>query len=111
MKQVWYLRAIQCAVVVAAGLAVIGWLVMSLWNALLPGLFGWPSVSFIQALGLLVLTRLLFGRLRTPGFGPGMQWRRHQFERWEQMTPEEREKLRAGLRGRCGPWGSRPDEK
>jgi hypothetical protein len=24
-------------------------------------------------------------------------------ERWEQMTPEEREKMRAGIRGRCGP--------
>ena len=24
-------------------------------------------------------------------------------ERWERMTPEEREKFRAGFRGRCGP--------
>jgi hypothetical protein len=27
-------------------------------------------------------------------------------ERWEQMTPEEREKFRQGMRGRCGPFGS-----
>jgi hypothetical protein len=25
-------------------------------------------------------------------------------ERWEQMTPEEREKFRQGMRGRCGPF-------
>jgi hypothetical protein len=26
-------------------------------------------------------------------------------ERWEQMTPEEREKFRSGMRHGCGPWG------
>jgi hypothetical protein len=27
-------------------------------------------------------------------------------ERWEKMTPEEREKFRQGMRGRCGPFES-----
>jgi len=26
-------------------------------------------------------------------------------ERWEHMTPEEREKFRQGMRGRCGSFG------
>lgn len=107
MKRHWYVRALKGAVFVAALIAVVGWVVMSLWNWLLPALFGWPSLSFVQALGLLILSRILMGGgLR----GPGMYWRRHMQERWEKMTPEEREKLRTGLRGRCGPWGSR-DEK
>lgn len=107
MKQFWLARAIKCVVIVAAIIAALSWVVMHLWNGLLPGLFGWPSLSFVQALGLLVLSRILFGGLRGGGRGPGMHWRRHMRERWEQMTPEEREKLRAGLRGRCGPWGDR----
>jgi len=110
MKRLWLVRAIKGAVIVAAVIAAVSWVVMSLWNDLLPGLFGWPSLSFVQALGLLVLCRILFGGLRGPGCGPGMHWRRRMYERWEQMTPEEREKLRAGLRGRCGPWGSHQRE-
>jgi hypothetical protein len=30
-----------------------------------------------------------------------MHWRRRMMERWEQMTPEEREKFRQGVGGRC----------
>jgi len=80
--------------------AVLGLVVMALWNRLMPDLFGWRSISFGQALGLLILTRLLFGGFRG---GPGrhLRWRGRMRERWERMTPEEREKFREGMRG-CG---------
>jgi hypothetical protein len=85
----------------AAFVALFGELVMHLWNWLLPPLFGWRPIGFWQALGLLVLCRILFG-----GFGGHGRdrrgKRRREFERWEQMTPEEREKLRQSLRSRCG---------
>lgn len=87
--------------------AVFGALTMRLWNALMPPLFGLHALTFWQAVGLLVLCRLLFGRFGKPGggagFGPGMQgpWG----QRWAQMTPEERERLRAQWAERCGPWG------
>jgi hypothetical protein len=42
-----------------------GWLVMLLWNKLMPSLFGLPLVNYWQSVGLVVLTKLLFG-----GFGP-----------------------------------------
>ena len=42
-----------------AGLAVLMWIfgevVMHLWNWLLPMLFGWRTITFWQAMGLLVL--------------------------------------------------------
>ncbi len=107
MKRFWLMRALKCTVLIAAVIAVVGWIVMTLWNLLLPSLFALPALSFMQAVGLLVLSRILFGGLRGRGFGHGRGWRRDLYERWEQMTPEEREKLRAGLRDRCGPWGSR----
>lgn len=69
--------------------AVLGLLVMSLWNALLPAIIGVKTIGFWQALGLLVLCRILFGGL---GLRPGMfGMRRRMHDRWMQMTPEQRE--------------------
>lgn len=81
-----------------------GELVRLLWNWLLPALFGWRQITFWQALGLLVLCRILFGGFRLAGGGPRSRIRQRMAERWEQMTPEEREKLRQSWRGRCGPF-------
>src|SRR5262245_19832319 len=73
--------------------ALGGYVVRSLWNWLLPSLFGWPVITFWQALGLLVLCRLLFGGLGLHG-GPGSRAGMRMRERWERMTPEERERMR-----------------
>lgn len=75
--------------------AVLGLLVMSLWNALLPAVIGVKSIGFWQALGLLVLCRILFGGLGwRPGmFGRGRERHRMMHERWMQMSPEEREQF------------------
>ena len=84
--------------------ALGGTLVKLLWNALLPPLFGWHEVSFWQALGLLVLCRILFGGVRLHGGGPslGRRWAARWGDRWAAMTPEERERFRQGLRGHGG---------
>lgn len=78
-----------------------GWVVMSLWNWLLPGLFGWSMITFWQAMGLLVLCRILFGGVSGRGWHRSHSGRRMGW-RWANMTPEEREKFRQGMRGRCG---------
>ncbi len=82
--------------------ALGGVIVRALWNALLPHLFGWPSITFWQALGLLVLCRILFGGLGLRG-GPPSRVHRHVRERLEGMSPEERERFRQGMRGGVGP--------
>jgi hypothetical protein len=89
-------------------IALGGWIVELLWNWLLPPLFGWHAITFWQALGLLALCRILFGGLGFRG-GPGSSVRRRMAERWEHMTPEERERFRQGLRARCG-FGPSADE-
>ena len=78
-----------------------GEVVLHLWNWLLPPLFGWHLITFWQALGILVLCRILFGRIGGRGFYRS-NFRRRMGERWEHMTPEEREQFRQGMRGRCG---------
>ncbi|MDP9268266.1 MAG: DUF3106 domain-containing protein [Acidobacteriota bacterium] len=78
-----------------------GEIVLHLWNWLLPELFGWREVTFWQALGLLVLCRILFGGTGWKGSGRS-GYRRRMAERWEKMTPEERERVRQGWRGRWG---------
>ena len=78
-------------------LTVFTFVVMSLWNWLMPSLFGLRTITFVQTLGLLVLSQILLGGLR--GRGPGRHARRRMMgramermmDRWEQMTPEERE--------------------
>ena len=88
---------------------IFGEVVMHLWNWLLPMLFGWKQITFWQALGLLVLCRILFGGFgNSGGRGPGS--RRRAKERWEALTPEEREKFRASIGGRCGGWGEPASE-
>ncbi|HDQ44110.1 MAG TPA: hypothetical protein ENN17_01260 [bacterium] len=39
---------------------VFGWIVMLLWNRLMPPIFGLPAISFWQAWGLVILSHLLF---------------------------------------------------
>lgn len=56
----------------AAFVAGAGAVLMLLWNALVPGLFGWPHLAYWQALGILILARILFG-----GFGRGFHRRFH----------------------------------
>lgn len=84
-------------------LAIFSFVVMSLWNWLMPALFAWRVISFWQALGLLILCKILFGGFRgRAGRHGDWRWRRRMMERWEQMTPEEREKFRQGFREWCG---------
>jgi hypothetical protein len=78
-----------------------GWVVMSLWNWLLPGLFGWKVITFWQALAMLVLCRLLFGGVSGRGWHRRHSGR-HMGERFGRMTPEEREKFRDGMRAKWG---------
>lgn len=72
-------------------IAVMGLLTTALWNALLPHIFGLPAITFWQALGLLLLSRVLFGGLG----GWGHRIRKARFARgWHSLTAEERERFR-----------------
>jgi hypothetical protein len=101
MRRMWWLRGLRFALFAILVLAVIGVVVMVLWNALMPVLFGWPPIGFWQSLGLLLLSRILVGGLRG-GYGGRMHWRARMADRWAAMSDEERAQFREGMRHRCG---------
>jgi hypothetical protein len=89
----------KIGVLVVLGVAALGWVVMALWNWLLPNLFaGVKEIDYVQAMGVLLLSKILFGGFRGHCGGHN-KWHQH---RWEKMTPEEREKFQTGMKGCCG---------
>jgi len=118
MRRRWLLWAPVAILGMLVFIAIGGEIVRLLWNWLLPGLFGWRQITFWQAVGLLALCRILFGGLGMRGSGRTGMGRRmrertqaRMFERWEHMTPEERERFRQGMRGRCGVTPSTAESK
>lgn len=101
-------RLAAFVVLLLGGLLVAGWVVMMLWNAVLVPALGARPLGFWQALGLLLLCRLLVGNWgprrhggpwRPPGpRGPAATLR----DRWDHMSPEQRERLREQWSARCG---------
>ncbi|HEX2683685.1 MAG TPA: hypothetical protein VHL77_07125 [Ferruginibacter sp.] len=86
------------------GLFLFTWIIMLLWNGILPDVVtGIKDISFFQAMGILVLSKILFGFNK--GWGGGSRYhRRKQLmeEKLQRMTPEEREQFKAEWKHRCG---------
>jgi hypothetical protein len=62
---------------------ILGLLVMLLWNALIPVLFHGPEVTYWQAIGLLLLTRILVGIRGRRGFLHGLwHWKKWGAAPW-----------------------------
>jgi hypothetical protein len=103
MRQRRLVRGLKIGLIGVAAVLLFGFIVMNLWNWLVPPIFGAHAIGFWQALGIIVLSKILFGGFRgRPGGG---HWRRRMRDRWQQMTPEEREKFRQGMSGYCGGGG------
>lgn len=72
-------------------IALLGWIVMRLWNWILPALVvDARAIDYPHAIGLLLLCRILFGGFR----GHGGCHRHGRWQGWQRMTPQERERLR-----------------
>ena len=94
MKRYWIWRAFRSLLFVVIAAAGLGYAVMALWNVTLPAVAGFHAITFRQGLALLVLARILLGSLRGRGF---FGWRSRMHRRWQEMTPEEREQVRARM--------------
>lgn len=101
MRKRWIWIAPLAILAIPVFIAIGGEIVLQLWNWLLPPLFGWRQITLWQALGILVLCRILFGGLGSHGSGRS-SFRRRMDEKCQRMTPEEREQFRQRMRERFG---------
>lgn len=104
MKKFWIKKVLMIVIFGAAAILAFGYLVMSLWNFVLPVVLGVKTISFIQALAILLLSKILFG-----GFGGRASrwqgrgaWKDKMKQHWVKMSPEEREKFKAEWKHKCG---------
>ena len=103
MNNFWVSKVIKTVVFVAAFLLVMGTVVMALWNWLMPSIFNLPPLDLGQAIGLLLLARVLSGGFRLGLMGSKEDWaqKKEMWEKFSNMPPEERRKWKEDLRERC----------
>ncbi|HTF04225.1 MAG TPA: hypothetical protein VK826_09365 [Bacteroidia bacterium] len=107
----WILKCIGAVILFTVLAFALAWVTMLLWNWLVPGIFGGPMITYVEAAGLMILGRLLFGGFKSGKscchHGGGWHHGKHGYwkKRWESkmagMSPEEREKFRSGM-NKCG---------
>ena len=110
MKKWWMVKIAKGVAFFVVMVALFGFVVMELWNVLIPDIFNGPTITFWQAIGLLVLSHILVRGWGTRWHGGWKhdRWKHKLEEKLATMTPEEREKFKEEYRRRCG-WV--PDEK
>ena len=89
MRRKWIFIVPAAIVGILLFIAIGGEVVLQLWNWLLPTIFGWRRITFWQAVGILALCRILFGRVGGP-----------RAYRAKSMNAEERERFRQRIRER-----------
>ena len=111
-KNFWVKRIIFIPIGIAAGVTVFSFVVMELWNCILPSVLHVSTITFWQALGILVLSKILFGSFKGGhghcnfhhGFDVRHKWMhmsQEEREKWLNMTTEERQKMRAEWKEKC----------
>ena len=94
--------------------ALFGWVTQYLWNWLMPKIFGLPTLSLIETFGLLLLSKILFGFGGKGGGGDKhkWQWKQRMFSKFENMSPDERERFKTRMKEKWCRWdekASKPD--
>lgn len=91
---------------IAALLALVSYIVMVLWNNLLPEILHVSTITYWQAMGIFILCKILFGFGKGNGGGP---WgKRKMIERFKGMTPEERQEFKNEMKHKMCGW-KKPD--
>ncbi|MBL0054889.1 MAG: hypothetical protein IPP31_01620 [Chitinophagaceae bacterium] len=92
------------------GLFLFTWVVMLLWNAVLPAaVTAINPIGFWQAMGILALSKILFGGFGGKSWRGSPQWKQKMKQRFENMSPEEQENFKAEWKNRCGHrWSAKP---
>jgi hypothetical protein len=98
-------RILFFILIAAIAVVVFGGLVMLLWNNVLAQVTNVSPITFVQALGILLLSKILFGGFRGAWGSRRYYWKQRMMQKWNSMTPEDREKFKQEWQRRCGTWG------
>ncbi len=109
-KKFWIKKCIGFAVLAIAFAALLGYVVMRLWNGVLVDVTSVKIITYPQAIGILVLSKILFGGFKKGWGGRSHEWKQNLKEKWQNMDPEEREKFKKDWRNRCRTWGRDNDK-
>jgi hypothetical protein len=106
----WFYKAPLFLILGGAFAILVGYVVMLLWNALIPMLFHGPVLTFWQAVGMLVLLKILFhnhrvGSWHSHGWHPSYhkQWKERLHSKMASMTPEDKARFKDEWHRRCSP--------
>lgn len=102
MKKIWIKKGLMFITFFIAFVLLLGFVLMGLWNSILPVVLGVKAITFTQALGILLLSKLLFGGFHGGCRGRREQWRLKMQEKMGKMMPEEKEKFNLEWKNRCG---------
>ena len=108
-------RFILFLLFIFAVLVPLGFIIMALWNNILAVIFPIALINFWQALGLFLLSKLLFGGLPGKPAWAGRRHNRREMEemrnKWFNLSPEERKNFRQDMRSgfQCGKTSVTPE--
>lgn len=109
MKKFWIRKGLMFLFIFVGATVFFSGVVMLLWNQILPFVIGVKAISFMQAMGILILSKILFGGFGGRHHRGGPNWREKMKNGWANMSPQEREKFKAEWKNRCGGrWGMQP---
>lgn len=98
------MRFIIFPIILAAGLFAISGVVMWLWNAILPSVItGVTTLTYWQAMGILVLSKILFAGFRFGGHRKTHQhFAQNGFKsKFMEMSDEEKQQFKSQWKKRC----------
>lgn len=94
---------------IAAILGIVSYVVMLLWNNLLPEILHVSTITFWQAMGIFVLSKILFGFGKGGGKPAWIQNKMHH-NRFQNMSDEDRERFKERMKDRFCNWNKSPQE-
>ena len=99
---------------------LVGFVVMYLWNWLMPEIFGLDTINYWQALGMLILAKIFFGgcgsgRGKCHGacghrHGGHRHWKDKFKNKWQNMSDEEKQKWEGKFGSKCKTWNEEATE-
>jgi hypothetical protein len=109
---------LKCVLLVLLAIVVIGFITKLLWNWLVPALFNGPEITYWQALGLLILSKILFWGLGgkhhhrcEPGTPGDHSWKHRFSDKFSNMSPEEREAFKQKMKDKWCSWEKNPSNR